>query len=509
MQPASRLALLGTIIQTYQILPIVVLAAAVRSYGIINSSIWFDEAYSVLVSETTPSLIWFHSAQDVHPPLYYFLLHFWMRFFGDSVFSVRVMSALIGTLTVPISVWLVGMIASRRAAILAGFLSALLPIAVRYSQEARMYALLALCCVAATLALVYWVKNPTHHRYLFVYTLLMAAGFYTHYFAGPCLFAHWVYLLFIHDNGQLFVRKQAWWMSNLAIAVLYLPWIPSLIAQLGHTNAIGWIPQVSFSSVISMIWEFLALESGPSRPFMAYVGAPLIATVTTVTLLKSDLRDHRFNLLMVLYTFTPILLMALVSLKLPLFWTRYFVFSAMGLPLLIALVLDKLMERYFRLGIVCLITLVMVEACGLYSVYTGVHRLNNPYQSEEAGTDKVMNYLNEHWASGDRVLVYGRYLYLGATYYNRTPTTLLLYTPGQALEGRPDKRGPGSLWSQDADALYIDSYALIPVDTQRVWLVYETNRHKLDVPAHWRSISHVAFGDTQLWLYSLEPVSPR
>ncbi|MDU8359887.1 glycosyltransferase family 39 protein [Pseudomonas syringae group sp. J309-1] len=505
MQPASRLVWLGKIIRDYKIFPIVVVAVSVRLYGITYSAVWFDEAYSVLISETTPSLIRFHTAQDVHPPLYYFLLHFWMMFFGESVFSIRVMSALMGTLTVLVSVWLMGMIASRRAAILAGFLSALLPIAVRYSQEARMYALLALCCIAATLMLVYWVKKPEHHRYLCAYAFFMVSGFYTHYFAFPCLVVHWLYLLFVRDRGQFLIRKGSWWIANLAMLVLYLPWIPLLIEQLGRTGGVGWIPPMSLLTVISQIWIFFTLEPSSNWPIMAYLFVPLLAILVGWGLLKRDPDSHRFNLLIVLYTYGPILSMALVSLKVPLFWTRYFLFSAMGLPLLIALSLDHLMNRSFRIGFLCLIAVVGAQAGGLYNVYSGTYWLNNPYQRYETGIDKVVSYMNAQWAAGDRVLVYGSYLYPGAIYYSRRRTMPLLYTPGHELEGRPGRGSAGSFWYEDADTLYMDSYTSVPVDTQRVWFIYETDLSTFDVPDHWRPISHFTSGDTQVWLYSLNP----
>ena len=148
------------------LLPILMLATLVRFYGSTASAIWCDEGSSLLMSQYSPALIWFHSAHDVHPPLYYLLLHLWIEVFGNGILSIRSMSVLPGIVTVALGVWLVHLVATRRAAVLAGVLLALLPIAVRYSQEVRMYSLMGLWLVGATIALVYWVKNPGPHRYL-------------------------------------------------------------------------------------------------------------------------------------------------------------------------------------------------------------------------------------------------------------------------------------------------------------------------------------------------------
>ncbi len=93
-----------------------------------------------------------------------------------------------------LGIWLTRQLSTRRAAVLAGVLLALLPTAVRYSQEVRMYSLLGVWLLGATLALVYWVRQPERTRYMAVYVLLMSAGFYTHYFAALCVLVHWAYL---------------------------------------------------------------------------------------------------------------------------------------------------------------------------------------------------------------------------------------------------------------------------------------------------------------------------
>ncbi|MDZ5433675.1 glycosyltransferase family 39 protein [Pseudomonas fluorescens] len=124
------------------ILVLITLALIVRFHGISIPVIWYDEAYSLLLSERSPALIWSTTAGDVHPPLYYVILHFWMKVLGNSALSARSLSALADVGTLLLCTKLMSLIATRRAACFAGVLLALLPISVRYSQEVRMYALL-------------------------------------------------------------------------------------------------------------------------------------------------------------------------------------------------------------------------------------------------------------------------------------------------------------------------------------------------------------------------------
>lgn len=180
----------STLQSTCWILLIILVAAGVRFYDLGKPAIWADEGFTLLLSSYSPSQILFHTARDVHPPLYYLLLHEWMNLFGQGVFAARSLSALADVVTVGLGIWLVRLVSTQRAAMLAGTMLALLPIAVRYSQEIRMYALLALLMVSATIAFVYWVKGSGRHWPLAIYTLLMVAGFYTHYFAAVCMAAH-------------------------------------------------------------------------------------------------------------------------------------------------------------------------------------------------------------------------------------------------------------------------------------------------------------------------------
>ncbi|NVZ67241.1 glycosyltransferase family 39 protein, partial [Pseudomonas gingeri] len=151
--------------------------------------VWNDEAFSVLLGRHSPAFIWLHTASDIHPPFYYELLHGWMLLWGDSPFAIRSMSALLGVAGVALGIWLTHLVANRNAALVAGLMLALLPIAVRYSQEARMYTLMALLLIAATIALFYWVRQPGKYGFLLAYVLLMSASFYTHYLTTMCVIA--------------------------------------------------------------------------------------------------------------------------------------------------------------------------------------------------------------------------------------------------------------------------------------------------------------------------------
>ena len=65
---------------------------------------------------------------------------------------------------------------------------------VYYSQETRMYALLALLAALSTWALLAW-RRGAGRRWAVAYVLLAAAGLYTHYFFPAIMVAQGLLVL--------------------------------------------------------------------------------------------------------------------------------------------------------------------------------------------------------------------------------------------------------------------------------------------------------------------------
>ncbi|MGC8780392.1 MAG: glycosyltransferase family 39 protein [Anaerolineae bacterium] len=129
---------------------------ALRIWEIGRKTLWLDEAFSVwLAQHPLGEMLAWIARIDQHPPLYYVLLHFWIRLVGDGPAAVRLLSALLSTLTIP-AVFLLGRrLLGPRGGLLAALILALSPFHVRFAQETRMYALLTLNATLALLALTY------------------------------------------------------------------------------------------------------------------------------------------------------------------------------------------------------------------------------------------------------------------------------------------------------------------------------------------------------------------
>ena len=480
---------------------ILLLASAVRFYGFTTSAVWCDEGSSLMLSDYPLAEIWLHASHDVHPPLYFMLLHGWMALFGDSLVSIRTLSVLPGIATVWLGIWLVRLIATQRAALLAGFLLALLPTAVRYSQEVRMYSLMGLWLIGATIALVYWVKAPHKHRYLVSYTVLMAAAFYTHYFTVFCVIAHWLYLLLNGRSTGWLIKRRAWWLANVAIVLLFLPWLPGLLDLLQHMGElksggdVDWEPAVDARSLPAMTWQFLIQDEGDSLSWPLFWLVPLALLGGAVWMAVRDSTPHKFTTLIVIYTLLPILAIYAVSFVSPLFIERYVMFAALGLPLLVAIAADRLLTHKRTLAIAFLTLFAGTEVVGLRSNFS----------NDADHFDRLVERVNQQFLPGDRIVVSDLFWYFSYVYYNKTGFEPMLYTPpmDSGASGRPNNYGFGTLVNADGAKIYVDRLADLPAGTGRVWLI--SSKVQPDdfgpIPTGWHKAQDLTVDDTQARLY--------
>lgn len=489
----------------YGIWPILALATLVRLYGLTAAAIWGDEGSSLLMSQYSVAGIWFHAAHDVHPPLYFMLLHGWVELFGDGIFSIRALSVVPGIATVALGIWLVRLMSTPRTALLAGLLLALLPTAVRYSQEVRMYSLLGLWLLGATIALVYWLKQPQRSRYLVIYTLLMTAAFYTHYFTALCVIVHWAYLLVLRvqpSAPQRYIQRPAWWLANLMIVVLFLPWVPGLVDLVQHTDQlkangdVGWELPVDWSSVPSMVWSFMTQDDGGNLALPVFLSLPLLLLAVIVVTVWRDRSVYRWSALLALYTVLPLLVVYLVSLASPVFIERYLTAYAIALPLIVALAVSHLWQRFRTLALALLVVFIGTELVGLK---------NNATTDINDQISVMVEFVNQHYLPGDQIVTSDLLWYMPYVYYNRTDAAPRLYTPPRAdgSSSRPNAYGFGTLLDDDGPNVYLDQLAQLPVGNHRVWLINTADQPDefAPLPGDWHKLSELAAGGTRARLF--------
>src|SRR5512135_228648 len=86
---------------------IILAGLALRVVRLEFQPLWWDEGYSVWFATHSLGQMALLTAQDIHPPLYYALLHGWIRLFGAGPVALRLLSVIFGVLTIP-AIYLAG-----------------------------------------------------------------------------------------------------------------------------------------------------------------------------------------------------------------------------------------------------------------------------------------------------------------------------------------------------------------------------------------------------------------
>lgn len=129
------------------------LALAVRVINLSGDSFWFDELWTLDAAGAHVATI--AAGQDVNnPPGYLLMAHGAVQLAGNNEYALRFPSALAGALTIPLVYVTGSVLLSRRVGVWAALLLALSPFHIRYSQEARAYAVQALFAMWGTASLL-------------------------------------------------------------------------------------------------------------------------------------------------------------------------------------------------------------------------------------------------------------------------------------------------------------------------------------------------------------------
>ncbi|MGB1250091.1 MAG: glycosyltransferase family 39 protein [Candidatus Promineifilaceae bacterium] len=288
---------------------ILLLATGLRFHNLDAQSFWNDEGNSARLSERPVRLIIEGTASDVHPPLYYLILHGYRGLVGGTEFALRSVSAFAGVLlvalTVPLAAYMRRSSKARQSSSIVGLVSALLvainPALVYYSQETRMYMLLPLLAILSTVLLLRWLQTDgIRNRWLIAYGLVMTAGLYTHYFF-PIVFVIHAMMCLLEFEWRRMVK----WGAVVAAAwLLFLPWLPIVLRGLGGNRGVAQTPQLYLTTVTR--WLFTGGTDVPMPALFPLLPGLLLGALLLIMLFKR-LRWHAWLLFFVPLATLPVL----------------------------------------------------------------------------------------------------------------------------------------------------------------------------------------------------------
>jgi mannosyltransferase len=340
----------------------VALGAFLRFFLIGDKPIWLDEALTIEPARLSLAGGWHWLVSlDAHPPLYYLLLHVWLRLFGDGPTATRSLSAICGTLTLPIfyaTARRMLRVASdggelraprmdRRVALLATFILAVSPFHVRFGQEVRMYAFITLLVTVNlyVLSRLLFDERPARslwwglagseaavmltHNTAPLYPLALnvgALGALVLYAAtGTPVSAS-------GEGGRPFLLR---WIRFQALALLlWSPWIIPLVRQSSALYQRHWIPFPTFRIVWRVIENFSFSSIPKGFPYLScWISLYLLLALAGVIYLR---RRQATALLLLALLVSPLVAEVLVSLKRPMLLDRTLIWTTLAYYMLMA-----------------------------------------------------------------------------------------------------------------------------------------------------------------------------
>lgn len=324
---------------------VLLLALALRLYRIQAQSLWNDEGTSVALAARSLAAITAGAANDIHPPLYYYLLHFWMQLVGNSELAVRSLSALLGTLLVLLTYALGRFLEGDVTGLLAALFAALSPFQIYYSQEARMYTLCAFLGALSMLTLLRLLytgcltdtltRHPVPCLSYILPTILLL---YSHYFAVTLIVAqNMLFVWWWLSTSDAFLKKPRkpaclrpllhWIILQCIVGLSYLPWLlltarqlsvwPAISAPLRLTSLLGDLLRVFSLGLFAESNLYLALACLAALLFLGMI-TPWLMTWRT-----GHAVQRLANVATLLYLLVPIGSMYVLSLRRPMYNPKF------------------------------------------------------------------------------------------------------------------------------------------------------------------------------------------
>ncbi|MFC1626723.1 hypothetical protein ACFL1P_00800 [Patescibacteria group bacterium] len=375
-------------------------------------SIWRDEAFSLLVSQQPISF--FFGNLTFEPPVYYTLLHFWMKLFGTGEISARLLSVFGVVLAAVIIIIWAEKIFNKH------WLSWFLPITfffnpmiLYYAFEIRTYGWLIFFSTATMYA--YHQKKPI------LYTIAATLGFYTHTFM---IFVPFVttlhYLLF---NYKQLIRKpknilhDSFIKASLLHGLLIAPWLLYVLKAASRLQKAWYFP-VDFQLIKSVVGNmYIGYEGTPGKlwNYTAILSFILIAFFLMILRHKKNREQHMYFFMMV---FIPLLITISVSFIKPMFVNRYLLPVTIAEIFLLAFSIQTIKNRslQYLMGI---------------SVIIFISFINIWLPSKHPKTDirSAIKQINSIKSNGDLIYAESPLVLFESIYYAHEKKDVFLYNP--------------------------------------------------------------------------------
>lgn len=322
------------------------------SFKLINLThepIWYDECFSIFYSQGSIDEILNVSKWDINPPFFNLFLHTWVKLFGTSELTMRLVPAILSSLTGVVLFLFLKKYAGFRAAITGSVLYLFSNISFIYAQEVRGYSLILLISLLSIWLFIRMMEKPTY-----AISILLGGTYYilimTHYLTFFILLAQGILFLIFFSK----VLLKYYLIAVGAFVLFFLHWLPRVIEIISGGSK-HWLQSPNLGDLSAFISN---ISNGTLQLLILLTLAGI--AIAAVTAKKESLLPNRaikaIFIYSILISFASVLLNYIISSTIPIFLDRYLLFSLTGFILFYSICISRL--PLSNIYYYCLLTLI-------------------------------------------------------------------------------------------------------------------------------------------------------
>ncbi len=307
-----------------------------------SQSIANDEPFSIFVAQMNVSAIISELSLGNNPPLFEIMLHFWVKIFGISPFSVRFLPFLFSVATVVIIYKLGRSFFNFQVALLASLIFSFSNYHLFFAHETRVYSFLTLMTCISMYSFFKIVNNYGNHKDWIILVFANLLLCYSHYFGIFIPLIQGISILIIQDLRIRFFSLFI--IAKSTLIILYTPMLPVVFKRFNASSNGTWVQPSSLEDFYTMLWRF------SNVPVLTVSFILILITALIKWFRKKDEVSNLNVKIMIIWFLFPYMFMFIVSLKywthpIPVFIDRYVIFISIAYYFCIAFALIFLFKN--------------------------------------------------------------------------------------------------------------------------------------------------------------------
>lgn len=224
------------------IISIIIVAAIIRLIAVFNvGTFHFDDMFSVYFTSMNLKEMFSFLKYEVHPPLFYLLLHFWIKIFGTNEIITRIPALIFSLACIPLLYYLGKQLTNRWIAGMATIFFTLSYFQIFSAIQVRMYSLL-LFLGLASLTLFWLIIVKQKKNLWLLYILINSLLLLIHLGGIFAIVTQGLWLLILISKKQIAPEKiKKFLLSQIPVFLIWSIWfIPFFLPKITNIFQQGW-----------------------------------------------------------------------------------------------------------------------------------------------------------------------------------------------------------------------------------------------------------------------------